>query len=121
MVRGLKKTGDVLARSDLCHLHDGRAEAESCAIELISDSDRRTTHPPTPVTRRRPGSQEATMSDRVCLKCSGLSYADWRRGRNESPPCQRCGRREVAVRVIRTAGGAERASGEPVGRDGAAR
>ena len=61
------------------------------------------------------------MSDRVCLKCSGLSYADWRRGRNESPPCQRCGRREVAVRVIRTAGGAERASGKPVGRDGAAR
>ena len=33
MVRGLKKTGDVLARSDLCHLHDGRAEAESCAID----------------------------------------------------------------------------------------
>ena len=26
------------------------------------------------------GSQEATMSDRVCLKCSGLSYANWRRG-----------------------------------------
>ena len=23
MVLGLKKTGDVLARSDLCHLHDG--------------------------------------------------------------------------------------------------
>ncbi len=56
------------------------------------------------------------MSDRVCLKCSGLSYADWRRGRNEAPPCQRCGRREVAVRVIRAAGGAEVASGEPVGR-----
>ena len=33
MVMGLKKTGDVLARSDLCHLHDGRAEAESCAID----------------------------------------------------------------------------------------
>ena len=33
MVLGLKKTGDVLARSDLCHLHDGRAEAESCAID----------------------------------------------------------------------------------------
>ena len=33
MVRGLKKTGDVLARSDLCHLHDGREEAEACAIE----------------------------------------------------------------------------------------
>ena len=57
------------------------------------------------------------MSDRVCLKCSGLSYADWRRGRNEAPPCQRCGRRDVAVRVIRTAGGAEVTSGEPVGRD----
>ncbi len=33
MVRGLKKTGDVVGRSDLCHLHDGRAEAESCAID----------------------------------------------------------------------------------------
>ena len=33
MVRGLRKPGDVLARSDLCHLHDGRAEAESCAID----------------------------------------------------------------------------------------
>ena len=33
MVRGLKKTGDVLARSDLCHLHDGRAGAASCAID----------------------------------------------------------------------------------------
>ncbi len=33
MVRGLKKTGDLLARSDLCHLHDGRAETESCAID----------------------------------------------------------------------------------------
>ena len=33
MVRGLKKTGDLLARSALCHLHDGRAEAESCAID----------------------------------------------------------------------------------------
>ena len=33
MVRGLRKTGDVLARSDLCHLHDGRAEAESCALD----------------------------------------------------------------------------------------
>ena len=54
-------------------------------------------------------------------KCSGLSYAEWRRGRNEAPPCQRCGRRDVAVRVIRTAGGAEVTSGEPVGRDGAAR
>ena len=67
------------------------------------------------VRRRRP------LIDRVCLKYSGLSYADWRRGRNEAPPCQRCGRREVAVRVIRTAGGAEVASGKPVGRDGAAR
>ena len=47
----------------------------------------------------------------MCLKCSGLSYAEWRRGRNEAPPCQRCGRREVAVRVIRTAGGAEVTSG----------
>ena len=56
------------------------------------------------------------MIDRVCLKCSGLSYADWRRGRNEAPPCQRCGRREVAVRVIRTAGGAEVVSGERWGR-----
>ena len=25
------------------------------------------------------GAQEATMIGRVCLKCSGLSYADWRR------------------------------------------
>ena len=25
MVRGLRKTGDLLARSDLCHLHDVRA------------------------------------------------------------------------------------------------
>ena len=33
MVRGLRKTGDLLARSDLCHLHVGRAEAESCAID----------------------------------------------------------------------------------------
>ena len=33
MVRGLKKPGDLLARSDLCHLHDGRAEAECCAID----------------------------------------------------------------------------------------
>ena len=33
MVRGLRKPGDLLARSDLCHLHDGRAEAESCAID----------------------------------------------------------------------------------------
>ena len=33
MVRGLKKPGDLLARSDLCHLHEGRAEAEFCAID----------------------------------------------------------------------------------------
>ena len=33
MVRGLRKTGDLLARAELCHLHDGRAEAESCAID----------------------------------------------------------------------------------------
>ena len=33
MVRGLRKTGDLLARSDLCHLHEGRAEAEACAID----------------------------------------------------------------------------------------
>ena len=33
MVRGLRKPGDLLARSDLCHLHDGREEAEACAIE----------------------------------------------------------------------------------------
>ena len=33
MVRGLREPGDLLARSDLCHLHDGRAEAESCAID----------------------------------------------------------------------------------------
>ena len=33
MVQGLRKTGDLLARSDLCHLHDVRAEAESCAID----------------------------------------------------------------------------------------
>ena len=33
MVKGLRKTGDLLARSDLCHLHPGRAEAESCAID----------------------------------------------------------------------------------------
>ena len=26
MVRWLRKPGDLLARSDLCHLHDGRAE-----------------------------------------------------------------------------------------------
>ena len=37
MVLGLKKTGDVLARSDLCHLHDGRTEAESCAIRRAVD------------------------------------------------------------------------------------
>ena len=62
------------------------------------------------------------MSDRVCLKCSGLSYADWRRGRNEAPPCQRCGRREVAVRVIRAAGGAESGvRGTGGARDGPAR
>ena len=29
MVRGLRKPGDLLARSDLCHLHDGREEAEA--------------------------------------------------------------------------------------------
>ena len=34
----------------------------------------------------------------------------------QSPPSQRCGRQDVAVRVIRTAGGAEVASGEPLGR-----
>ena len=34
----------------------------------------------------------------------------------QSPPCQRCGSREVAVLVVRTAGGAELASGEPLGR-----
>ena len=33
MVRGLRKTGDLLARSDLCHLHAGREEAEVCAID----------------------------------------------------------------------------------------
>ena len=33
MVRGLRQPGDLLARSELCHLHDGRAEAESCAID----------------------------------------------------------------------------------------
>ena len=33
MVRGLRKPGDLLARSELCHLHDGREEAESCAID----------------------------------------------------------------------------------------
>ena len=33
MVRGLRKTGDLLARSDLCHLHEGRAAAEACAID----------------------------------------------------------------------------------------
>ena len=41
MVRGLRKTGDLLARSDLCHLHDGRAEAESCALdEKLQGRDR---------------------------------------------------------------------------------
>ena len=41
MVRGLRKTGDLLARSDLCHLHDGRAEAESCALdEKLQGQDR---------------------------------------------------------------------------------
>ena len=35
MVRGLRKPGDLLTRSELCHLHDGRAEAESCAIEQM--------------------------------------------------------------------------------------
>ena len=33
MVRGLRKPGDLLVRSELCHLHDGRAEAEACALE----------------------------------------------------------------------------------------
>ena len=33
MVRGLRKTGDLLSRSDLCHLHGRRTEAESCAID----------------------------------------------------------------------------------------
>ena len=33
MVRGLRKPGDLLARSDLCHLHDGRAEGGVCAID----------------------------------------------------------------------------------------
>ena len=41
MVRGLRKTGDLLARSDLCHLHEGRAEAESCALdEELQGQDR---------------------------------------------------------------------------------
>ena len=41
MVRGLRKTGDLLARSDLCHLHEGRAEAESCALdEKLHGQDR---------------------------------------------------------------------------------
>ena len=41
MVRGLRKTGDLLARSDLCHLHEGRAEAESCAHdEKLQGDDR---------------------------------------------------------------------------------
>ena len=41
MVRGLKKSGDLLARSDLCHLHEKREEAESCAIdEKLRDQDR---------------------------------------------------------------------------------
>ena len=30
---GSGQPGDLLARSELCHLHDGRAEAESCAID----------------------------------------------------------------------------------------
>ena len=31
----------MLARSDLCHLHEGRAEAESCAIdERLQGRDR---------------------------------------------------------------------------------
>ena len=29
----LRAPGDLLARSDLCHLHEGRAEAEFCAID----------------------------------------------------------------------------------------
>ena len=41
MVRGLTKPGDFLARSDLCHLHDGRAAAESCALdEKLQGQDR---------------------------------------------------------------------------------
>ena len=41
MVRGLRKTGDLLARSDLCHLHEGRAEAEACALdEKLQGEDR---------------------------------------------------------------------------------
>ena len=41
MVRGLRKSGDLLARSDLCHLHDGRAKAESSAIdEKLQGQDR---------------------------------------------------------------------------------
>ena len=41
MVSGLRKTGDLLARSDLCHLHERRAEAESCAIdEKLQGQDR---------------------------------------------------------------------------------
>ena len=41
MVQGLRKTGDLLARSDLCHLHAGRAEAEACALdEKLQGQDR---------------------------------------------------------------------------------
>ncbi len=41
MVRGLRKTGDLLARSDLCHLHEERAEAEACALdERLQGQDR---------------------------------------------------------------------------------
>ena len=41
MVRGLRKRGDLLARSDLCHLHAGRAEAEACALdEKLQGQDR---------------------------------------------------------------------------------
>ena len=31
-VKNLHKTGDVLARSELCHLHDEREDAETCGL-----------------------------------------------------------------------------------------
>ena len=40
MVRGLRKTGDLLARSDLCHLHEGRAEAACALDEKLKGDDR---------------------------------------------------------------------------------
>ena len=41
----VREPGDLLARSELCHLHDGRAAAESCAIYQKLQSPRDQAHP----------------------------------------------------------------------------